>query len=203
MVSSVVKELNTERGVVYIRAWAPREVLKDMGIEDGLGAFWYYNKERVRTHIYQSLSNPQAEVVLAHTGDNLLVGYYLISVPGRRGRWQKLGVVYETTIEVARGWRRYGIAGSLLSAACYDPHWQDKVFLAEGYSWAWDLNGTGLTAEQYRDMWRNMLAGYGFVEVKTDDPGILGDRWSLMMARMGPDVTEEKKAQFFENLVLT
>ncbi len=203
MQEAKIHEFNTAYGPVCIRAWAPRELLRELTIGEGLGAFWYYSVEKTRTNLFQSLSNPQSEIILAYTPDKLLIGYLLISLPGRRGRWRRLGIVYETTIEVAREWRRYGIASKLLSTAIEDPHWQDKIFLAEGYSWAWDLEGTGLSPAEYREIWKNMMARFGFIEVKTDDPGILGDPWSLMMAWVGPKVDEEKKSLFFQNLVMT
>ncbi|MSQ14570.1 MAG: hypothetical protein EXR50_01725 [Dehalococcoidia bacterium] len=198
-----VQEFNTRNGTVYIHSWAPRELLRELQIGDGLGAFWYYNAERVKTNLFQSLSNPRSEVILAYTPANMLVGYLLISSPSRRGRWRRLEVVYETTIEIAREWRRYGIAGKLLSTAVEESHSQGKIFLAEGYSWAWDLAGRELTPAEYREMWKGMMARYGFFECKTDDPGILGDIWSLMMAWVGPKVDEEKKSLFFKNLVMT
>ena len=202
MAESRVEELLTAQGPVYIRNWSTPEFLGGLEMDEGLGVFWHFNITRAKTRLIQYAQAPWDDVVVAYTGGGLLAGYVIVSRTSRRGRWGRDSIVYELTLEVSRRWRQMGLATALLRKAIVDPHWQDKIFLAQGYSWDWDLEGTGLTAEEYRDVWQGMMAKLGFVEFSTDDPGILGDPYSLLMAWIGPQVPEDAVRRFKENLVL-
>lgn len=177
------------------------ELLRSLTISEGLGTFWQFNRARTKRILMQSVQSTGSEVLLAYVGANLLVGYLVVSRASRYGRWGASPFVYELTLEVNRSWRKLGIATRLLHTAVSDSHWEDKVLLARGYSWTWDLEGTGLTAEKYRDVWQRMLMRPGFVEYPTDDPSFLGDPYGLLMAWIGPQVDEEARQRFRSNLV--
>lgn len=191
----------TVLGTVYVCSWASSELLRSLTVSEGLGTFWQFNRARTKRTLMQSVQSTGSEVLLAHTGANLLVGYLIVSRASRYGRWGASPFVYELTLEVNRSWRKLGIATRLLHQVVSDSHWEDKVLLARGYSWTWDLEGAGLTTEEYRDMWYGMLQKLGFIECPTDDPSFLGDPYSLLMAWIGPQVREEARERFWSNLV--
>jgi acetoin utilization protein AcuA len=77
-----------------------------------------------------------------------------------------------------------------------DDFFEDKIAYMNGFSWHWDLDGSGLTMAQYRAMMINLLNKGGFQEVYTNEPNIALRQENLFMARIGSRVSEQDLARF-------
>ena len=65
-----------------------------------------------------------------------------------------------------------------------------------GYSWTWDLDGTGKTAQQYRMILIRLFGGLEFKEFQTNEPNICLKPENLFMARIGSRVSSEMRTNF-------
>jgi acetoin utilization protein AcuA len=92
-------------------------------------------------------------------------------------------------IEVVRQRRSAGIAAGMLAAMLADPRSDDKIVYMVGYSWTWDLRGTGLTAVQYRRMLVNLFKPHDFEEYQTNEPNICLRPENLFLCRIGKNIT--------------
>lgn len=145
---------------------------------------------------------PDGYVTLA-VADGTIVGFVLLCQPGPLERWASLPGAYELSIEVSRGWRELGIAHRLLGLTFADPVWETRVVVAQGYHWHWDIEQTGLSVWEYRDMYRQLFATYGSALFGTDDPEIYFEQANILMARMGTACTPSLRRGFYEGLYRT
>ena len=65
-----------------------------------------------------------------------------------------------------------------------------------GYSWTWDLDGTGKSAPAYRNILISLFEPFGFQEYQTNEPNICLKPENLFMAHIGRDVSEENQKIF-------
>jgi acetoin utilization protein AcuA len=65
-----------------------------------------------------------------------------------------------------------------------------------GYSWTWDLDGTGLTAQQYRNMLIRLFSAHGFHEFQTNEPNLCLKPENLFMGRVGSQVSDQMRKAF-------
>jgi acetoin utilization protein AcuA len=65
-----------------------------------------------------------------------------------------------------------------------------------GYSWTWDLDGTGLTAQQYRNMLIRLFGAHGFREFQTNEPNLCLKPENLFMGRVGGEVSDSMRKAF-------
>ena len=91
-------------------------------------------------------------------------------------------------IEVSRDFRSLGLARRIMALLVDHPRIEAMIAYLVGYSWTWDLDGNGMTAQQYRNLLIGLFAPYGFVEMQTNDPNICLKPENLFMARVGRDV---------------
>ena len=70
------------------------------------------------------------------------------------------------------------------------PQIEEKIVYMVGYSWTWDLNGTGKTAQQYRQMLINLFKPQGFKEYQTNEPNICLKSENLFMCRVGNNIRQ-------------
>lgn len=142
-------------------------------------------------------------VVVALEGAEI-VGYVTLHKPGpdqRWGRWPLLPVLELGGIEVARGYRRQGMARGMIAEALSDPIIETRVVYAVAYAWYWDLEINGLNKGEYRSMLARLLEPFGFREVWTDDPDVLLDPNNLMLVRVGARVSFDIRRAFERRLV--
>jgi len=135
---------------------------------------------------------PDANVVLAISSDNRIIGFGILAYPEPGERWVDLGpqIMMEVrAIEVVRQRRSAGIAAGMLAAMLADPRSDDKIVYMVGYSWTWDLRGTGLTAVQYRRMLVNLFKPHDFEEYQTNEPNICLRPENLFLCRIGKNIT--------------
>ena len=65
-----------------------------------------------------------------------------------------------------------------------------------GYSWTWDLEGTGKTAAQYRELLTRFLTPYDFKRYPTNEPNVSLRPENMFMARIGSEIDGETVKKF-------
>jgi len=179
--------------------------LSERSMAEGIGAFSGYSpkgREYQRAALMH-LVEAGGRVIAAIEGAEI-VGYLTLHKPGtdqRWGRWPFLPVLELGGVEVARGYRRRGIARRLAARALADPPVESRIVYAVAYAWCWDLEATGLPKADYREILIRLLATFGFREVWTDDPDVLFDPLSIMLVRVGARVPPDARRAFERRLV--
>ena len=152
-----------------------------------------------RESLEKQAAQPDANVVLALAGDSHIVGFGVLARPDPDERWAELGpgVMMEVkVIEVSRNWRSRRIAARILGKMHEDPAIENIIAYMVGYSWTWDLEGAGVTAQQYRGMLIRLFEPFGYKEYQTNEPNICLKPENLFMARIGDRISGEMKTRF-------
>jgi hypothetical protein len=140
-----------------------------------------------RSVLRRLAASPEARLTLAvHNGT--IIGH--TAAGPSFGRWLNLPHVREVAFEVARAWRRTGVATLLTETALADPAVEDEILL--GFLWpsAWDTEYVGLPRTAYREMIATFCGRYGFRMVETDEPEITSQFGGALIARIGAGVPE-------------
>jgi len=146
-----------------------------------------------RESLAKSAAGQGANVVLALADTKDIIGYGLLAYPDAGERWTELGteIMMELkAIEVGRPWRSAGIAPEMVKMMLVYPGIEEKIIYLVGYSWTWDLEGTGKTAEQYHQMLINLFGSVGFQEYQTNEANICLRPENLFMCRVGKNITQ-------------
>jgi len=99
-------------------------------------------------------------------------------------------------VEVSRRWRNGGLAKGILASLLSDPDIEAKIIYMVGYSWTWDLDGSDLTALEYRNMLIRLFTEFGFQEYQTNEPNICLKPENLFMGRIGNAISEKLQKDF-------
>ena len=186
--------LTTPKGDVRIRSFcSPGEIRKCTFDRE----FRFHEDYKLlytsRELLEKSAEQPEANVVLALVEQNHIIGYAVLAYPDPGERWADLGpeiMMEVAAIEVSRSWRSHKIATSILKMMVVHPQIEEKIVYMVGYSWTWDLNGTGKTAQQYRQMLINLFKPQGFKEYPTNEPNICLKPENLFMCRVGNNIRQ-------------
>lgn len=149
--------------------------------------------------LIRDASRPDTNVVLALTADNTIIGFGVFTEPDPGDRWSQLGpglMMEVRVIEVARSWRSGHLASQILELVLAHPQTENTIAFMVGYSWTWDLAGTGLTAGEYRTILIKLFSAFGFEMLETNEPNICLKEENLFMCRLGQNVTEQVIEQF-------
>ena len=87
------------------------------------------------TILEKSAEQPDANIVLALTAKNHIIGYGVLAYPDPDERWAELGpkaMMEVKAIEVGRSWRSCKIAGAILKMLIVEPQIEEKDYL---YGW--------------------------------------------------------------------
>jgi len=186
--------LTTPKGDVRIRSFcSPGEIRKCSFDREFTFHADYKSLYTSRELLEKSAEQPEANVVLALVEQNHIIGYAVLAYPDPEERWADLGpeiMMEVAAIEVSRSWRSHKIAASILKMMVVHPQIEEKIVYMVGYSWTWDLNGTGKTAQQYRQMLINLFKPQGFKEYQTNEPNICLKSENLFMCRVGNDIRQ-------------
>ncbi len=194
-----MEQLQTRRGSVTIVPVCPAETIRKLRIDRGLGFFWHSRPDLQHDALIRIASEPEGRVAIAHAADDVIVGYVTITLPDADTRWGRdhiEGLVELGGIEVSRNWRGARIARALLSAVLHEDDFDDKIVIATGYQWCWDLESTGLTGLEYRDMLNRVFGDYGFELYETDEPNIAWYPDNALVARVGSRAPAKLQAAF-------
>lgn len=188
------------------RDWCTPEFLSGLAADSSIGAFSRYSPQaagRQLAALPKVASLPYGRVLVAHTGRHL-VGFLTFHPPEADSRWAALpvGQILELGgIEVARGMRGRGIARRLMDLAFSSADFDAVIVYAQALTWCWDLEGSGLGREAYREMMFRLFGACGFTSYTTDEPNIRYDRANILLARVGPAVPESLLQQFQAMLI--
>ena len=193
--------LHTAKGRVRIVAKADGELIASMELDEGMGVFAapHYPPSREKKALERIAGGEESNVILAHTEDGKIIGFVAIAPPSSAERWGKLsgqGLIEAMAIEVSQGWRGMGIADKMMECGLRDPFFDDKIVICTGYTWHWDLRGSGLRKEDYRRMLLKYLEKAGFMYYETDEPNVKLDAANFFSARIGPKVDSDLYGRF-------
>ncbi|MEW6531483.1 MAG: N-acetyltransferase [Thermodesulfobacteriota bacterium] len=189
----------SEEGMLCIIPRCPPEKFPDFALDKGIGNFSHYRSIIQKLDVFQKIAATEGgRVAVALIRGRVLVGYSACWHPSEGERWSKLGnLMYEMgAIEVSRNYRHLKLGRTLVNVLMEDDSFEDRIAYMNGYSWHWDLDGTGMTLGQYRKMIMGLLRPHGFKEVYTNEPNIGLREENFFMARIGSRVSDEDRARF-------
>jgi len=193
------KQFETPHGILTVYPRCPPGSFEGLHLDSGLGTFAHYSSIIQRFDVFDQIAAGQdGRVTLAVKEGRIVVGYITCSYPDSGERWSKLGrLMYElAAIEVSRNFRHLHVGQAMIGALVEDSFLDEKIMYMNGFSWHWDLDGTGLTMSEYRRVMIRLLKGFGFQEQYTNEPNIALREENLFMARIGPKVSAEDQKRF-------
>ncbi len=188
-----VQTLETPRGTILLRDWCPPSLVERLRPDEGLQSF-ARRADREQALLKRIAARPDAELVVAHTPDGLLIGQ--VSICAADGWWEGIHDLYEVAIEVSANWRQLGVASALLRFALEPSYFDEVILFALGYAWHWDLEQTGLGSMRYGAMIRGLLQKVGFEQMYAAEPNLHMDPANIFLARIGAKANPEAVAQF-------
>ncbi len=190
----------TPAGTLAIRSFCTPAEIQTYRFDEQFGTHAQYKSIYTkRETLEKHAAKPDANVVLALTDSNTIVGFGVFSHPEPDERWTELGpgVMMEVkAVEVSRKFRSYKIAGDLMNLMLAHSKVEEMIAYMVGYSWTWDLDGSGLTAQQYRNMLIRLFSPHGFIELQTNEPNICLKPENLFMGRIGENISDEVRQAF-------
>ena len=190
----------TPAGTVVIRSFCTPAEIRSYRFDEQFGTHAQYKSIYTkRETLEKHAAKPDANVVLALTQDRHIIGFGVFSHPEPDERWAELGpgVMMEVkAVEVSRKLRSSRIAGDLVRLMLAHPRVEEMIAYMVGYSWTWDLDGSGLTAQQYRNMLIRLFSPHGFAELQTNEPNICLKPENLFMGRIGENISDEVRQAF-------
>lgn len=190
--------LATDRGEIAIENYYPADKLERLTVDQGICMFSRHNPDRQKEALI-NVANSEFGNVIAAVGRDKLVAYIGIHHPSERERWGKPGYpwLYEFgAIEVSRNYRRLGLSEAMLQVAFDDPYYDDKIMITTGFTWHWDLEETGMTKMEYRELGIKLFGSFGFMEMATDEPNVAMDSANLFLVRIGKDASLSRYQRF-------
>jgi GNAT superfamily N-acetyltransferase len=183
----ILETRETRGGVVTLRELTLPDSLRSLRLGDGLGAYCRYRTGGTSAILGGVLGAPGGRVIAAIAGTSL-VGYLAQFPPGPGERWGERPIhgLWELgALEVDRAWRRQGLARALLNQAFARGQWDTAIVLAPHYASDWDLEGSGLSPREYKQLIHRMFRRHEFAEFVTDDPLVAADPRNCLLVRVG------------------
>ena len=192
--------LTTDRGNISIRSFCTPDQIRRYTFNEKFGTHAHYKSLYTRRESLEiNAQQPDANVTLALTNDDLIIGFGVLAYPDADERWSRLEsqiMIEVTAIEVARDWRSTGLARDIIRMLLDHPLIETRIVYLVGYAWTWDLDGTGKSAQEYRNMLIKLFEPFGFLEYQTNEPNICLKPENVFMGRIGQTVTEETRKEF-------
>jgi acetoin utilization protein AcuA len=188
--------LATQEGKIRLRSFCRPEDIRRLRYDEGLAEDEHHRPLFRQERLAQAAAEAEPNVVLALEGDRI-VGYGVLCRPGPEERWAALDEVMEVgAIETSRSRRGRGIAGALLNLLARHPRIEEWAVVVTGYSWSWDLAGSGLDAAGYRRMMVRLFARQGFAEHATNEPNLCLKPENVFLARIGAALPAAARQRF-------
>jgi acetoin utilization protein AcuA len=141
---------------------------------------------------------PEGRMILAREG-NTIVGYVTFHYPDEIERWSEghmKDLIELGAIEVADDYRSLGLAKKMIQLAFKDDQMEHVICFTTEYYWHWDLEKSGLTVWEYRQMMEKLMKCVDMVWFATDDPEICSHPANCLMVRIGRKVPQSSVEQF-------
>jgi len=174
-------------GPISLQSLTASGELERLAVGEGLGAYCRHRAGETPRMLGRVLKAPEGRVVAALAG-NTLVGYLALFQPGPEERWGQrptAGLLELGALEVDRAWRRRGLARALLKATFAGDELNRSIVLAPQYAADWDLEASGLTGREYRDLILRLFRRHGFADFVTDEPAVAADPKNFLLVRVG------------------
>ncbi len=199
------KSLDTPRGRVKLRARVSPEEIDALEMDQGMGMYTPpYSPPSLEKKALKRISREKdADIIVAVDPERRIVGFIAIGRPAEPDRWGKLGekgLLEALAIEVSADWRCMGIANAMMRVGLEDPAFDQRIVMCTGFSWHWDMDGVGISKEDYRRVLLGYLAKAGFQYFQTDDPNVQLDPANFLTARVGRAVSPELLEAFADML---
>ena len=192
--------LRTASEVVRLRSFCTSEEIQRCSFDPEFGRHAQYRSLYTRkASLVTDAAREGVNVVLALDTAETIIGFGVLDFPEDGSRWLELGpgVMMELkVIEVSRRWRSAGVAAEIMKLLTRHDSVEDKILYLVGYSWTWDLDGSGKTAQAYRKMLISLFEPHGFQDLQTNEPNICLKPENIFMARIGKRVPEAMRKQF-------
>jgi len=180
--------------------------LSTLKLHAGLKAF--RPPERQLEALITIAHRPEGRIIIARA-EEVIIGYVTFHYPDPFERWAEgnLPNLLELgAIEIAKPYRNGGIAKKLLEVAFLDKEMENYIILTTEYYWHWDLEGSGLTIWEYREVMEKIMTSAGLTWHDTDDPEINAHPANCLMVRIGSKVDRNSIEKFeqikFKNKIL-
>jgi GNAT superfamily N-acetyltransferase len=177
----------TSGTAITLRALTAPDDLDRLTPGEGLGAYCRYRAGETPAILRRVLRAPQGRLLAGVAGDRL-VGYLALFQPGPEERWGQQpipGLVELGALEVDRAWRRRGLARLMLQAAFAGGALDDAIVIAPQLAADWDLEASGLTWREYRQLIFRLFRRHGFADFVTDEPLVAADPRNCLLVRVG------------------
>jgi len=198
-------EVQTDQGAITVASFYTPEDIAALAFKRSFEMHPHYSPIiSSKQSLMKIAAAPDANVTLATTSAGDIVGFGILQYPDPDERWVRVGdrVMMElSVVEVSRTWRGGGLAKKILELALDHPLKADKILYMVGYSWTWDIEGSGLPIMGYRDMMIGLFAEFGFSLRQTNEPNIMMRPENMFMVKIGSQVSAEvvyrlKQVQF-------
>lgn len=190
----------TPRGALRIRAFCRPSEIRAYGFDSQFGTYASYKSLYThRESLEKNASQKDANVVVALDGGTDIIGFGVLTYPEPGERWARLGpeaMMEIKALEVCRRWRGVKAAKGILTMLLSHSKVEDKIVYLVGYSWTWDLDGTGLSVQEYRKMLVDLYESFGFEEYQTNEPNICLKTENFFMGRVGKNISPEMVKNF-------
>jgi acetoin utilization protein AcuA len=168
-------------------------------LDEGIGDFGDFCSLLPRKESMLNASrDSETKLCLAVDSSQRIVAYCLRRPPNCDERWAEMTppVLFEILAETARGWREAKLMKALLSLLFSEPGNDQRILYIVGYSWTWDMQGTGKDPMQYRETLKSLLAPHGFREYPTNEPNVSLREENILMARIGEGIERPTRKRF-------
>lgn len=177
----------TSDTAITVRALTAPDDLDTLTPGQGLGAYCRYRAGETLAMLRRVLRAPQARLLAALAGDTL-IGFVALFQPGPEERWGQgsIPALMELgALEVDRAWRRRGLARLLLQEVFGGGELDSTIVIAPQFATDWDLETSGLTWRQYRQLILRLFRRHGFADFVTDEPLVAADPKNCLLVRVG------------------
>jgi acetoin utilization protein AcuA len=143
-----------------------------------------------RQSLEDNAGSSDANVVLTVAEPGNIIGFGVLAYPPPGERWAELGPKIMMEIKAIE------VAPRMMKMLLAHPHIEDKIIYLVGYSWTWDLSGTGMTGRQYREKLLDLFQPHGFQEYETNEPNVCLKPENFLMCRIGKNISQMLKDRF-------
>jgi len=189
----------TPRGDVHICSHCGPEQIRRYRFDSQFGTHAHFKSLYTkRESLEKNARWPDTNVTLAlHAND--IIGFGVLAYPDPGERWAKLSprlMMEVRAIEVSRSWRSSTVAGGIVKTLMADPRVEDKIVYMVGFSWTWDLDGSGRSAQEYRKILIDLFEPHGFLELETNEPNICLKPENMLLGRIGRKISKQQQDNF-------
>lgn len=197
---SLQRIVPTAKGDIALRSFCTPEQIQACTFDPQFSVYARYKSLYTRKESLERLAATEnANIVLALVETNHIMGFGMLIHPEPEERWSKVGpgiMIELKAIEVCRDWRSTRIAHQIVEMLLSHPRVEEMIVYLVGYSWTWDLDGTGKSAQQYRQMLFRLFEPFDFRESQTNEPNICLKPENMLMVRIGGRVSADALHRF-------